>query len=121
MAPSRRLLFLIRRAPYGAAFGREALDAILAASAFEVPTDVVFDGDGIWQLLKDQDGGAIGEKDTGANWEALPMFDVESLHVHRSTLETRGLTPEDLTLPVTVIDDADLRALIAGADQVLGF
>jgi tRNA 2-thiouridine synthesizing protein C len=117
----KRLLVLVRRAPHGAAFGREALDAILATAAFDVPLTVLFDGDGVFQLLAGQDGAAIGEKNTGANWEALPMFDVEDLHASAAALAERGLGVEDLTLPVTVADDAAIRALIADADVTLGF
>ena len=49
------------------------------------------------------------------------MFEVEDLRVTRRALEQRGLTTEDLLLPVTVLDDDDLAALLADADQVLSF
>lgn len=117
----RRLVFLVRRAPYGTSFGREALEAILATSAFELPTTVVLDGDGVLQLVRDQDPSANGEKNAGATWEALPMFEVEDVRVHAPSLATRGLTADDLLLPVTLLDDAELAAVIAEADQVLSF
>ncbi len=41
-----RLVVLTRKAPYGSAAPREALDTVLAAAAFDVPTTLVFDGDG---------------------------------------------------------------------------
>lgn len=116
-----RLVLLTRRGPYGASAPREALDAALAAAAFELPVTLVFDGDGVWQLLRGQDAARLGEKNLGANLEALPMFEVEDLRVTARSLDARGLTTADLLLPVEVLDDAGLADLIAGADQVLSF
>ena len=116
-----RLVVLTRKAPYGSAAPREALDTVLAAAAFDVPTTLVFDGDGAWQLVRAQRAQAISAKNLGANLEALPMFEVEDLRMTRRALEQRGLTTEDLLLPVTVLDDDDLAALLADADQVLSF
>ena len=116
-----RLVLLTRHAPYGGAGPREAIDTALAAAAFDLPVTVVFDGDGVWQLVRDQAPGAIEEKNVGANLEALPLFDVEDLRVTRRALDERGLDAEDLLLPVTVLDDPALGALLRSADQVLSF
>ncbi|MEE4381557.1 MAG: sulfurtransferase complex subunit TusC [Pseudomonadales bacterium] len=121
MTPPPRLLFLARRPPYGTGLAREALDAVLAASAFELPVTVIFDGDGVWQLVRDQDPTGIEEKCHGAQLEALPLFDVEDLRVHAPSLAARGLTAADLLLDATPIDDAGLREAIAQADRILSF
>ena len=116
-----RLVLLTRRGPYGASAPREALDAALAAAAFELPVTVVFDGDGVQQLLRAQDPAMLEEKNLGANLEALPMFDVEDLRVTARSLEARGLTTDDLLLPVQVLDDVAFADLLAEADQVLSY
>jgi tRNA 2-thiouridine synthesizing protein C len=117
----RRLLFHYRGAPYQGSLAREALDAALAASAFDLPITLLFEGDGVWQLVTGQDSSGIGEKRHGGLIEALPMFEIEDLRVHGPSLEARGLGAPDLLVPVTVIDDAALRALFAEVDQVLSF
>ena len=116
-----RLVLLTRRGPYGSTAPREALDAALAAAAFEVPVTIVFDGDGVWQLHRRQTPTQLGEKNLGANLEALPLFEVEDLRVTRRALDARGLVPEDLLLPVEVLDVDGLAALLASADQVLSY
>jgi tRNA 2-thiouridine synthesizing protein C len=116
-----RIVLLDRCGPYGTSAPREALDTALAAAAFELPLTVVFDGDGVWQLVRGQRPGALGEKNLGANLEALPLFDVEDLRVTARSLAERGLAPGDLLLPVTVLDDAALADLLATADQVLSY
>ncbi|HSG91816.1 MAG TPA: DsrE family protein, partial [Pseudomonadales bacterium] len=82
----KQLLLLFRRGPHGANLAREGLDTALAASAFEVPTTLAFDGDGVYLLLSDQDAAGIGEKTLGANFAALPMFEIEDLRVHGPSL-----------------------------------
>jgi tRNA 2-thiouridine synthesizing protein C len=116
-----RLVLLTRRSPYGGAGAREAIDTALAAAAFDLPVTVVFDGDGVWQLVRGQAPGAIEEKSVGANLEALPMFEVEDVRVTRRALAARGIDASELVLPVEVIDDAAMAALLASADQVLAF
>lgn len=112
---------MFRHAPHGRSSGREGLDAVLAASAFEVPTTVLFEGDGVYLLLKGQDAAGIDAKDVGPAFEALPMFDVEDLQVHAPSLAARGLGADDLLLPVQLVDDAGVRDLVAAADQVLSY
>ena len=73
---------------------------------------MLFQDDGVWQLLAGQDGAPLGQRSLGAQLEALPLFDVEHLYVDRHDLRTRGLDEHDLLLPVTALDTPDLAGLI---------
>lgn len=115
------LLFHLRKPPHGSTAGEEALEAILASSVFEPTLTVLFEGDGVLQLLANQKADALGVRDLAANWTALPVYEVEDLRVHEPSLQQRGLSPSDLILDVTLIDDAQMTALINEADQILGF
>lgn len=115
----KHLLFHIRKPPHGSPAGKEALEAILAASVFEPPLTVLFEGDGVLQLLRDQHCEALGVRDTAANWTALPVYEVDDIRVHGPSLQQRGLTAADLILQAAVIDDDELSGLIAAADQIL--
>ncbi|MCC5885995.1 MAG: sulfurtransferase complex subunit TusC [Gammaproteobacteria bacterium] len=115
------LLFHLRKPPHGSTAGEEAVEAILAASVFEPTLTVLFEGDGVLQLLAGQQAEALGVRDVAANWTALPVYEVEDLRVHEPSLRQRGLSPADLILDVTFIDDAGMSALIAEADQILAF
>lgn len=115
------LLFHLRKPPHGSTAGEEALEAILAASVFEPTLTVLFEGDGVLQLLSGQDPEALGTRDVAANWTALPVYEVEDLRVHEPSLRQRGLSQADLILDVTLVDDAGVSALIAKVDQILAF
>lgn len=115
------LLFHLRKPPHGSSAGEEAVEAILATSVFEPTLTVLFEGDGVLQLLAGQQVGALGVRDVAANWTALPVYEVEDLRVHEPSLRQRGLSPADLIIDVTLIDDAQMTALIAQVDQILAF
>lgn len=50
-----RLGFVFQSAPHSTSKGREGLDAILAASAYSEDIQIFFIGDGVLQLLKNQE------------------------------------------------------------------
>lgn len=115
----KRIAVVCRHAPYDGSYPREALDTALAAAAFDQPVTVVFMGDGVWQLLREQrpEGGKSLEKQLGA----LPLYDIDTLYVEAESLAQRGLNVAELALPVQVLAGAALADLLAGQDVVLGF
>lgn len=116
-----RLLFHVRTPPHGSTAGEEAVEAILATSVFEPPLTVLFEGDGVLQLLRNQDPSQLGDRDVAANWTALPLYDVEDIRVHAPSLTARGLGQGDLILDASAVDDADMARLIAESDRILSF
>lgn len=116
---SKRILFLMRQPPYHTSHALEAIESILVAGAFDQQVSVLFRDDGVWQLLVDQDGEALGQRTIGKVLKALPQYDVSALYVCASSLAERGLAPADLTLPVEVLDAAAQQRLIAGQDAVV--
>ncbi|MEQ9003473.1 MAG: sulfurtransferase complex subunit TusC [Pseudomonadales bacterium] len=118
MAP-RRILFLLRQPPYATSHALEALEAVLVAGVFDQAVSVLFADDGVWQLLRDQDGDAVGMRTVGRVATALPRYDVNDIYVCGESLRRLGLSPDDLVLPVTLLDGAGQQALIAGQHAVV--
>lgn len=116
----KRFLYVNRRAPYGTIYALESLEMVLIAAAFDQDVSVVFLDDGVYQLKKGQDTDAIGMKNFSPTYRALDDYDVEKLYVEKESLEARGLTEEDLVVPVQVIDSTGLREIMANQDVVLG-
>lgn len=118
----RRLLFVMRRAPYRGILAQEALDALLAAAAFGLDPGALFMDEGVMQLVDSQSPGTLSRKNLAANLKALPLYEVERLYVHRPSLERRGLTQADLILPgLRPVDDPEVGELFAQHDQLLSF
>ncbi|MFJ4433493.1 sulfurtransferase complex subunit TusC [Pseudomonas sp. NPDC089395] len=116
---AKSLLIISRQAPWNGPGAREALDIALAGGAFDLPLGMLFLDDGVFQLAPGQQPSAVQQKNLGANLQALPMFGVEELYACQHSLTRRGLAADTLDLPVEVLDDTALTALIARYDQVV--
>jgi len=115
---SKRILFLLRQPPYGSSHALEALETILVAGVFDQQVSVLFRGDGVWQLLAEQDGALVQRRTVARVARALPQYDVTALYACAASLQARGLTPEDLSIPVSLLSYAEQQALIQ-AQQVV--
>ena len=118
---SKKLLFLNRKAPYGSSLPREALDAVLMASAFGQQVTLVFLGDGVFQLKTQQDPSDIEMKNFSKTFAALELYGVSSIYVEQSSLQKRGLTLDQLLIPAKLIQPHELTELLEEQDQVLSF
>ncbi|KJK14844.1 MULTISPECIES: sulfurtransferase complex subunit TusC [Pseudomonas] len=116
---AKSLLIISRQAPWAGPSAREALDIALAGGAFDLPLGMLFLDDGVFQLAPGQQPAQLQQKNLAANLQALPMFGVEELFAAASCLQERGLAADALSLPVQVLDDAALAALIDRFDQVV--
>ena len=115
----KRFMYVNRRAPYGTIYALECLEVVLVAAAFDQDVSVVFVDDGVWQLKKNQDMTAIGMKNFSKTYGALDDYDVEKIYVEKESLDARGLTADDLVIPVEVMAADDLREVMAQQDVVI--
>jgi tRNA 2-thiouridine synthesizing protein C len=115
----KKILFIMQRAPYGSSTAREALDAALACAAFEQNVQLLFTGDGVWQLLPLQNAAVVGSKDIGKMLGALAYYDINGIFVDHASLQARELTVDQLAIPVISLDTTTLRQLVQEADCVI--
>lgn len=120
MAP-KRILIICRQPPYGSSYAKEALDVALATSVFEQTLALLFLGDGVCQLLGDQDSSAIGSKNISKQLSALPLYDVKEVYVDGHALEQRLISVDSLVLPAKLLDDRKIGDFINSFDTVLSF
>lgn len=115
----KKFMFVNRKAPYGTIYALEVLEMVLISAAFDQDVHIAFLDDGIYQIKKGQDTKELGMKNFSPTYRALEGYDIEKLFVERESLEERGLTEDDLLVPVEVISRAEMGALMAGMDVVL--
>ena len=115
----KRFMYVNRRAPYGTIYALECLEVVLVAAAFDQDVSVVFMDDGVCQLKKNQDTKGIGMKNFSKTYGALDDYDVEKIYVEKESLAARGLTADDLVIPVEVLAADDLREVMAQQDVVI--
>jgi tRNA 2-thiouridine synthesizing protein C len=119
--PVRKFMYVNRRAPYGTIYALESLEVVLIAAAFEQDVSLVFMDDGVYQIKKGQNTDGIGVKNFSPTYRALEGYDVEKLYVEKESLESRGMTVDDLVVPVQVFDKDQLAALMEEQEVILSF
>jgi tRNA 2-thiouridine synthesizing protein C len=117
----KTFMFVNRKAPYGTIYALESLEVVLIAATFDQDCSLVFMDDGVYQLAKGQNSKGIGLKNFSPTYRALEDYDIEKLYVERESLQDRGLTEDDLMVPVAVLSSAELGELMAAQDVVLSF
>ncbi len=115
----KRFMYVNRKAPYGTVYAHESLEVVLIAAAFDQDVSVVFVDDGVYQLKKGQDTKQIHLKNFSPTFRALDGYDVEKLYVERESLEARGLTEDDLVVPVEVLGSEELSEIMAQQDVII--
>ena len=115
----KRFMYVNRRAPYGTIFALECLEVVLISAAFEQDVSLAFLDDGVYQLKKSQDTTGIGMKNFSNTYRALDDYEVEKIYVERESLEARGMTEDDLIIPVEVKSTEELRDIMAQQEVVI--
>ncbi|CAO1664293.1 sulfurtransferase complex subunit TusC [Salinicola sp. NYA28a] len=115
------LLIVLRHPPHGSQWLREGLDVALVAAAFGQRVGLLFQGDGVYALLKDQQAGALGQKGTHPQMAMLEMYDIDMLWVSETALAERELSADDLMLPVVPLNAEAVAELFARHPHALIF
>ncbi len=120
MAPKRTLI-VCRKPPYGNALAREALDVALTAAVFEQPLAMLFIGDGVWQLLDQQDSAGIKQKNHSKVISAFPLYELTELYIDADAMQQRQLSHDHFVVAVKPLAADELGDFIARFDTVLSF
>ena len=117
----KKFLYINRRAPHGTIYAHEALEVVLIGAAFDQDVSLAFIDDGVFQLKKEQDTAEIYTKNFSKIYSALEMYDVEKLYVEKESLESRGLTEDDLSVDVKIINSKEMKKLITDSEVIFNF
>jgi tRNA 2-thiouridine synthesizing protein C len=117
----KKFMFVNRKAPYGTIYALEALEVVLISAAFDQDVSLAFLDDGVYQLMKGQHTKAIDVKNFSPTYRALEGYDIEKLFVERESLEARGLSEENLIVPVEVLSRQEMGKLMEEQDVVVSF
>jgi len=117
----KKFLYVNRKAPYGTIYALESLEVVLIGAAFEQDVTLAFVGDGVYQLAKGQDTKGLEVKNFSPTFRALEDYDVDKLYVDEESLRARGLTPQDLVVPVEVVSAGRMAEIMESQDVVLSF
>lgn len=109
----------MRHLPHVSSHVQETLDQLLTTAAFDQTVSVLFLDDGVCQLKSGQNPHGMALKNTAAIFTALELYEVTDVFVEAESLADRGLSVDDLILPVLSIPRTDVNALIRRHDVVI--
>ncbi len=118
---AKKILVLMRKAPYGTFYSYEGLQTILIMGAYEIDVSIAFVDDGVYVITKGQDTEALGVRQVARTFPALPDFNVETFYIHKESLEERGLTLDDLVIQPEVLDTAGMARVLEDQGVILPF
>lgn len=118
-AKNKSILFVLQHAPYGSSATQETLDAALATAAFEQNVTLFFSDDGVWSLIAEQHSDLIQRKNIEKILHALHYYDIDTVYIDTHSLQERGLTAENFSIPVTALTAAEQAALFRRVDCVI--
>lgn len=115
----KKIMFVNRKAPHGTICALEELEVKLIAAAFEQEVSVAFLDDGVFALKKGQATKELDVKNFSPTYRALEDYDITQIYVDAHSLSIRGLTEEDLVIPVKVVNADQLADLMEAQDVIL--
>lgn len=116
-----QVAFIFRTPPHGTASGREGLDAVLATSALTEDIGVFFVGDGVYQLLSEQDPTAILGRHYAPTFGLLGLYDVEHVYICEDSLLERGLQWDQIAINARLLPPDELQQELARYNVRLSF
>jgi len=117
----KKFLYVNRKAPYGTIYALESLEVVLIGAAFEQDVSLAFLGDGVYQLVKGEDTKALEVKNFSPTYRALEDYDFTKIYVDDEALKARGLSEEDLVIPVEVVSAERMAEIMESQDVILSF
>ena len=105
----KNLLFVFDKPPHSSPATKEGLDAVLTASAFGQNVTLLLIGDGIYQLLNNQDPSHLPAKNTASIFQALEIYGIENIVTPSENLKTRDFQSLIFLFRATLSTTSSLR------------
>lgn len=118
---TQKILVMQRQAPYGNSLAREGVDYIFTCAAYDQDLSVLFSGDGVFQLIENQQSDHIKLKTHLGALKLFELYDIEKIYAISEDLLERNIEQTMLGIEVSIITRAEAKALIKTQQHIIGF
>lgn len=115
----KSIAIIFNKAPYGSQSSRELLDIALMAAAFDMPIRAVFTGDGVYQLLNNQQPESLEIKNHSPTFKAMELYGIEDVFIDKNSLDERELSSSQLMSIGKIAEKAEIKQQFAQSDFVM--
>jgi tRNA 2-thiouridine synthesizing protein C len=109
---SEKLMIVFRKAPFGSIYSFEGLENVLIMGAYDQDVSILFIDDGVYAIKDEMNTESTGIKNFSPTFRAIEAYDIEKLYIDKDSMESRGLTVEDLVIEPKVIDASEVESLM---------
>ena len=115
------LAIINSKAPFSSNHGKDALDVALIFGSFEQKVSLFFQGDGVYQLIANQDGRLVSIKDYLKTFSAFEFYDIEDIYVCQQSLINRLLDETFHINDVQVLTSIEFSLALNRHQHILRF
>lgn len=113
------LALVVRKAPYAQRSARTQLDVVLAAATLELPMEVYFLGEGVWQLAAEREPGAAGLPRGLKGWAAIDQMTRVAYFAEAGALQVMRDHNVDTVVAVEGLDQSAIADRWLACRQVM--
>ncbi|MDP0562036.1 MAG: sulfurtransferase complex subunit TusC [Candidatus Endonucleobacter sp. (ex Gigantidas childressi)] len=109
------------KSPYRGYSAKEALDTVMTSSSYNISTNLLLMGDGVYQIVAAQSPEQLSRKNLAALFKSLPLYGIEKVYVDETSLTERNLNAEQLLPNHEILTTAQLQTLLNKHNRILSF
>lgn len=117
----KTLVFIIDKPLHGDIRAQEFLDMAMMAAAFDQRVVLVFEGNGVYGLIKDQQADVLGLKNITPVLSALSIYDINDVLVEQESMLLKGVAENQLAISVSVQPRSEIKKAMNSASHVFSF
>lgn len=115
----KSIAFIFNKAPSGTQHGRELLDIALMSSAFDMPVRAIFQNQGVFQLLQNQEPERLGIKNHSKTFKAFELYGINEVYIEQESLTHYQINNSDLLDVAKPVPQQDITNIINDSDFVI--
>ncbi|MFT6900108.1 MAG: tRNA 2-thiouridine synthesizing protein C [Colwellia sp.] len=119
--PEKSVAVINASAPLSKANAKDALDIALIFGSYEQAVSLYFLGDGVYQLIAEQQPEKVEQKNFLKTFAALEFYDIENIYVCHHSMIERGLTNHFSIENVQVLNRDDFSTSLHQHQTILRF
>lgn len=118
---SKSIAIVNNKPPFAHASAKEAMDIALIFGSYEQNTHLFFQGDGVYQLIADQNPNDIEIKDFLKTFSAFEFYDLHNIYVCQRSLVERELLADFHIDNVKVLEPSSFSLALHQHQVILNF
>ncbi len=116
---AKKVLIIVNNPPFGTIFPAEALRAGIAFAGMDLDTSLIFRGDGVFSLIKNQKPKLIGAGNIKEGLSNAEEFGLK-IFADKKSLRKKKVTESEIE-KVNILTEQKIKNLVRSAEVIINF